>query len=173
MNNLGIVASNPIINAAAVAWVCAQFLKLLFSLLLNRKVDWERLMGSGGMPSSHAAFVCAMLVTVGRTQGIDSPFFGLAFCFAAIVLYDAMGVRRAAGEQAKVLNKMIFDFPFFRQARKGTPQEQAPRQSEEEQSVTLIPHHLKELLGHTPFEVLAGCALGVVIALLMPIIQST
>ena len=169
MNALDIATSNPIINAAAVAWFSAQFIKLILTLIITRKLDFERILGSGGMPSSHSALVCAMLVAMGRSVGIASPLFGLASCFAGIVIYDAMGVRRAAGEQAKVLNRMISEFPlFFRQARKGAAQGQAQQQSTEEQSVTPIPKQLKELIGHTPFEVLAGCALGVAVAILMP-----
>jgi len=109
-----------------------------------------------------------MVVTIARKLGFASPLFGLAFCFAIVVLYDAMGVRRAAGEQAKVLNKMIFDFPFFTQTRKGAPQGQSLQQGEEDQEATLIPEQLKELLGHTPFEVLGGCVVGILIGVLMP-----
>jgi len=165
------ITSNFIINVAVTSWFSAQLLKLLFTLLLTRKIKLERLMGSGGMPSSHSALACSVVVAMARKLGFASPFFCLAFCLAAIVIYDAMGVRRAAGEQAKVLNKMIFEFPFFKQNREDAQgQSSDDGQSVEEESIPLIPKELKELLGHTPFEVLGGCILGIVVAMLMPMV---
>jgi len=172
MDFLREVTGNSIINAAVTAWFSAQLLKLLFTLVLTRKFKLERLFGSGGMPSSHSAFVCAAVVVMARLVGIGTPLFGITFCFAAVVIYDAMGVRRAAGEQAKVLNRMIFEFPFFKLKREAAPK-QPPEQpeetpAEEDGSIPLIPTQLKELLGHTPFEVLGGCILGVFIGMIMP-----
>ncbi|MCL2579465.1 MAG: divergent PAP2 family protein [Oscillospiraceae bacterium] len=167
MNLVPIISSNFIINVAVTSWFLAQLLKLIFTLLLTQKLQLERMFGSGGMPSSHSALACSVAVAMARKLGFSSPVFGLAFCFAAIVIYDAMGVRRAAGEQAKVLNKMIFDFPFFKQKHREDGNEPT---SPEDDSVTLIPKELKELLGHTPFEVLGGCILGIAVALLMPMV---
>ena len=169
MDLLRIIINNSIISAAVIAWFTAQLLKMLFALVLTGRFSLERLIGSGGMPSSHSAFVCAAVVVMGRTVGVASPLFGLTFCFAAVVIYDAMGVRRAAGEQAKVLNRMIFEFPFFKLKRQEPSQQQAKPQAEEEGGIPLIPKQLKELLGHTPFEVLGGCLLGVLIGVFMPI----
>ena len=163
MDLLRTITSNAIINAAITAWFSAQFLKMLFTLVLTRRFSLERLFGSGGMPSSHSSFVCAAVVVMARTVGFDTPLFGITFCFAAVVIYDAMGVRRAAGEQAKVLNRMIFEFPFFKLKR------DSKSQTGEEGGVPLIPKQLKELLGHTPFEVLGGCALGIFIGMIMPV----
>ena len=169
MDLLREIIANPIISAAVTAWFTAQLLKLLFTLVFTRKFRLERLVGSGGMPSSHSAFVCAAVVVMGRMVGVASPLFGLTFCFAAVVLYDAMGVRRAAGEQAKVLNRMIFEFPFFKLKRENPSGQPAKPQTEEEGGTPLIPKHLKELLGHTPFEVLGGCLLGLLIGMIMPV----
>lgn len=172
MSFLQALTSNFIINVGVTSWFSAQFLKLLFTFILTRKVRIERLLGSGGMPSSHSALVCSIVVAMARKVGVTSPLFGLAFCFAAVVIYDAMGVRRAAGEQAKVLNRMIFDFPFFKQKpqaiAKAQAEAEAAKQAEESET-PLLPKELKELLGHTPYEVLGGCILGVIIAAIMPI----
>ena len=172
MGVMRIVTSNFIINTAFVAWFSAQIIKLILTLLLTRRMQWERMLGAGGMPSSHSALVCSMVVATARKAGISSPVFGVAFCIAAIVIYDAMGIRRAAGEQAKVLNKMIFEFPFFKKMRVGEQEQEAQEQTlaetDGEQSITLIPKELKELLGHTPFEVLGGCMTGILIAFFMP-----
>ena len=167
MSVLRIITGNFIINVGVTSWFTAQLLKLIFTLILSGKLKLERLLGSGGMPSSHSALVCSVVVAMARKVGVTSPLFGLAFCFAAVVIYDAMGVRRAAGEQAKVLNRMIFEFPFFKLRRESAAQE-----SVEESSVSgvpLIPKQLKELLGHTPFEVLGGSMLGLFIGMVMPI----
>jgi len=169
MDFIRTVTANPIINAAVIAWFSAQLLKLLFALVLTGKLKLERLIGSGGMPSSHSAFVCAAVVVMARMVGIDSPLFGVTFCLAAVVIYDAMGVRRAAGEQAKVLNRMIFEFPFFKLKREEPSEQPEEPKPEEEGGIPLIPKQLKELLGHTPFEVMGGCLLGLVIGLFMPV----
>ena len=171
MSVLQIATSNFIINVAVASWFSAQFLKLLTTFILTREIKIERIMGAGGMPSSHSALVCSMVVAMARKVGFESPLFGLAFCIAAIVIYDAMGVRRAAGEQAKVLNKMIFEFPFFNRQKQEQKPEPLPEEKSGEQEghiIPLIPKELKELLGHTPFEVLGGCMLGILIALVMP-----
>jgi len=137
--------NNNVLKAAVVAWFIAQLLKVIVVLIQSRKLDFSRLVGSGGMPSSHSAFVMAMCVNVGETVGYDSPLFGVAVVIGFIVMYDAAGVRRAAGKQAAVLNKIIeeienMDFHFE--------------------------ERLKELLGHTPVEVIAGALLGIVIGLI-------
>jgi len=181
MNVFRVLTSNYIINVGFVAWGSAQVIKLLVTLLLTRRVVLERLVGSGGMPSSHTALACAISIAMARSQGFASPLFGLALAFAAIVMYDAMGVRRAAGEQAKVLNRMIFEFPFFHRqktdgkeeaalsGRKEPPDSPDGVPEDDDYNMPLIPKELKEFLGHTPFEVLGGFLLGVLVAILMPI----
>ena len=169
MSVIRTVTSNSILNVAVVAWSAAQILKTLFTLLFTGKLNLERLVGAGGMPSSHSAMTCSLAIATARKLGFAAPEFALAVCFAAIVMYDAMGVRRAAGEQAKVLNKMIFEFPFF--LRKPEQEEEPapePEQLEDESGLPLIAKELKEFLGHTPMEVLGGCLLGILVAMLMP-----
>jgi acid phosphatase family membrane protein YuiD len=163
MNVWNMLTSNYIVNVGAVSWFMAQLLKTLFTLIATRKLRLERLVGAGGMPSSHSALTCSIAVAMANLQGFSSPEFGLALAFAAVVMYDAMGVRRAAGEQAKVLNRIVFEFPWD-QKRKGIEEGE-----EEEETIPLLSKELKEYLGHTPFEVLGGCLLGILVALFMPV----
>ena len=136
---------NYVLNVALVSWVSAQVLKVLFCLAMTKRFNPERLVGAGGMPSAHSATVCGMMVAISRQIGFTSAEFAISFVLAAVVMYDAMGVRRAAGEQAKVLNKML---------EKNERFEQQPE--------------LKEFLGHTPLQVLAGALLGILIAMIIP-----
>lgn len=132
---------NKVLICAILGWIIAQCLKVIFILIREKRLDISRLVGSGGMPSSHSAFVSAMATAVGVTDGFDSAEFAMAFVVAFIVMYDASGVRKAAGEQAKVINdiqEMIFEN---------------------------APVYLKELLGHTRLEVIIGCIVGVAVSL--------
>ena len=87
------IFSNRVIQAAALAWAIAQGLKVILTLLISRRFDSTRFWGSGGMPSSHSAMTCAMMMVIGFTEGFASPLFALAFCFSGVVMYDAAGVR--------------------------------------------------------------------------------
>ena len=140
---------NYVLNVALVSWISAQVLKTLLCLVMTKQFNPERLFGAGGMPSAHSATVCGMMVAISRETGFSSPEFAISFVLAAIVMYDAMGVRRAAGEQAKVLNKML--------EKRSKEDEQFEQQAE-----------LKEFLGHTPLQVLAGALLGILIAVIIP-----
>ena len=142
------LTSNYYINVAMVAWISAQVLKTLFSFIVNKKFNPGRLVGAGGMPSAHSALVCSLTVAMARGIGFNSPEFAICFIVAGVVMYDAMGVRRAAGEQAKVLNKLVFE---------DKDNENKPEKA------------LKEFLGHTPLEVLGGALLGILVAALMPL----
>lgn len=171
------LTSNYVINVGFVSWFSAQIIKTILTLLATRKFDPERLVGAGGWPSSHSALTSSISIAVARKLGFASPEFGIALTLAAIVMYDAMGVRRAAGEQAKVLNKMIFeipDFPVrFRRAKPQGPEDaliEEERLEEEPPSERLLDRQLKEFLGHTPFEVLGGCLLGILISVFMPVV---
>lgn len=137
------IICNKVLLAAILGWVVAQVLKVVYILLTERKLDISRIVGSGGMPSSHSAFVGAMTTSVGLAEGFDSTLFAIAFVLSFIVMYDASGVRKAAGEQAKVINDL------------------------QEMLHGEVPVYLKELLGHTVLEVIIGCILGIAIGLLM------
>lgn len=144
---------NYILCVSMVGWFAAQLLKTIINAILLKRIDWERMWGAGGMPSSHSATVCAMVVSTGRAQGTSSPFFAIAFLLAVIVMYDAQGVRRETGEQAKILNRMLTD--WMDESAKTNPM--------------LGDKKLKEMVGHTPFEVWAGAILGIAIGFLIPV----
>lgn len=143
------IISNRIIQTGAVAWVISQILKTLIHLIVNKKLVWERLMGDGGMPSSHSATVTSVAIATGFTAGWGSPVFAVAVFLAIIVMHDATGVRRETGKQAVVINNML---ELFEEMGAGNL---TPEQT------------LKEFVGHTPLQVLAGGILGVIVSLSM------
>ncbi|MCI8649273.1 MAG: divergent PAP2 family protein [Anaerotruncus sp.] len=171
MNPIQLLTSNYVINVGFLAWLAAQVLKTLLAYIPNKKIIWERMVGSGGMPSSHSALVCAISVGIARTLGYDSPEFGLSLALAGIVMYDAMGVRRAAGEQAKVLNRMVIDFKDMFQMIKEEFDALAKGEQLGDVGERIDGRRkaLKEFLGHTPLEVLCGAILGIVIAMVVPV----
>lgn len=130
---------------AVIAWFVAQVIKVITVLIIEKKFDFSRFVGSGGMPSSHSAFVTSLAVAIGFSSGFSSELFSIAAVLALVVMYDAAGVRRAAGEQAKILNILIEEWGS--QNYKNTEV------------------RLKELLGHTPMQVIAGALLGMAIAI--------
>jgi uncharacterized protein len=134
--------SNPIVLCSLFAWFTAQILKVPLYYRVEHKVNWKRLVGAGGMPSSHSAMVIALMFSVGFTQGFDTPLFAVSLVLSLIVMYDAIGVRRETGTQATVINRILKDVLI-----------NGKRISDEE---------LKELIGHTPFEVLGGILVGVI-----------
>lgn len=139
---------NPIFEISFIAWFIAQVLKVIFDLLKHRRLNFSRMVGAGGMPSSHAAFVASLTTAVGQVQGWHTPELAISLVFALIIMYDAAGVRQAAGKQARILNQLLDHL-----------QHGGTLVSEKEK--------LKELLGHTPVEVFAGGVLGIAIALLL------
>lgn len=141
------ILGNRVIQAAALAWAVAQALKVMLTLAISRRFDKSRVLGSGGMPSSHSAMACAMLMTIGFREGFSSSIFALAFCFSGVVMYDAAGVRRSTGRNAAVINQLM-------DMLSGN-------------GYTFDEKRLKELVGHTPIQVLAGALLGTLIGTLM------
>ena len=139
--------NNRILICAVVAWAIAQFLKTIIDFRVYKTFHPDRLVGSGGMPSSHSAFVCALATTALMEYGISSFQFSISFALAAIVMYDATGVRRETGKQAKILNRILHENLF-------------------EWKGQVLEEKLKEYVGHTPLQVFAGAVLGIVIALL-------
>lgn len=144
---------NYLLSVALTGWLVAQILKTIINFILLGKFSAERLWGSGGMPSSHSSTVCALAVAAGRYAGTQSPIFAICVIVAAIVMYDAMGVRRETGEQAKILNQMITDW----------------MDAESFRNPILADKKLKEMVGHTPFEVLGGAVLGIALGFLIPV----
>ena len=137
----GFITGNLVFDLAAAAWCIAQGLKVLLEVLVKGRSSWDTVFGTGGMPSSHSAFVMAIAVSIGILYGRRSPLFVLAAGFALVVMYDAFNVRRAAGEHAKHINQMWEEL------------------REELQSVPAM-EILKESLGHTPLQVIVGAILG-------------
>lgn len=126
------------------AWFTVQVFKLLRDSVIHRRINFRRFVETGGMPSSHSAVVASLMMAVGMTEGFDSPMFAISFVFSFIVMYDAAGVRRAAGKQASILNQLINS----KQVKVDTNEK------------------LKELLGHTPVQVIVGAIYGVVVGYL-------
>ena len=139
-------ASNRAFTSWLAACLVSQSIKILLGSVRLKRFDFRWLIGTGGMPSTHAAGVTALSVTIGLHDGFQSSLFAMAVAFTIITLFDAQGVRRWSGRQAQILNKMMEDMYFKRRI-----QEQ----------------RLKELLGHTPMEVLGGMAVGIVTALVI------
>ncbi|MGN0376515.1 MAG: divergent PAP2 family protein [Suilimivivens sp.] len=139
---------NVILVSAVLGWFIAQVLKTFIHLFITKKFVAERMVGSGGMPSSHSATVCALATATGMTYGGASFEFAISVIFAIIVMYDAMGVRRETGIQAKVINEMLE--AFTNMGKKMSPEDK-----------------LKEFIGHTPLQVLAGAILGIFIAVMV------
>ena len=140
--------SNYPLMTAVLSWFVAQVLKTAIDAYFNKGINWERMTGSGGMPSSHSSTVVSLAVAIGVSYGVDSTLFALALIFAIVVMYDATGVRRETGKQAVILNRLLLDNPFS-----WTGEE--------------VDKKLKEYVGHTPLQVLMGAILGMLIALIM------
>ncbi|KAF5041306.1 Divergent PAP2 family protein [anaerobic digester metagenome] len=182
-----VLCSNPLVNICAVAWFTAQVIKTLLHWLFYGHFKLERMTGSGGMPSSHSALVVSLTIGMARVEGFVSPVFALTIAFAAVVMYDAMGVRRAAGEQAKTINWLLVSYKDFWDVLKAHPlldfdddEDIAPQKDttqESNQDKTPVEgtaseqdrKALKEYLGHTPLEVIAGALLGILIAMIYPL----
>ncbi|GET38233.1 divergent PAP2 family protein [Microseira wollei] len=144
MQDFGKILDNHVLVVALIACLIAQLSKIIVELARHGKVSLRVLTTTGGMPSAHSALVTCLAAGVGQTVGWASPEFAIATIFAIIVMYDAAGVRQAAGKQARILNQMIDE--LFREH---------PTFSED---------RLKELLGHTPVQVIVGSVLGVTIS---------
>jgi uncharacterized protein len=142
----GGLLDNRTLWIALLAWIIAQVWKFLARLLLNRKFDVSMLWAPGGMPSAHSALVSAMAVSVGLNVGWDSPAFAIAAGVAMIVMYDAAGIRQAAGKHARVINRIVDEL------LSGYP---------------VTEERLREILGHTPLQVLVGGLLGALSAWLL------
>ena len=140
--------SNEVLISALVGWTVAQLLKTIFDFALNRSFSAERLVGSGGMPSSHSSTVCALTTSAAVCYGVESFEFAICFVLAAVVMYDAIGVRQETGKQARVLNRLLFD-DFLKL------------------DGVVLQEKLKEYVGHTPIQVAAGAILGILIAFIL------
>ena len=141
---MGIISEYKYLIVPFGTWFFIQLFKLIYDLVTTKKFNFKRILGAGGMPSSHSAVVVALCTMIGKNYGINSAIFGLAVVFAFVVMYDAAGVRRAAGKQAKLLNKIV----------------QTPGLTGVE-----VTERLQEVLGHTPIQVFVGAFIGLIVGL--------
>jgi acid phosphatase family membrane protein YuiD len=146
IHSMSALFDNKILIAAFAAWAIAQLSKIFFELFKYRQLRLSRIVSSGGMPSSHSALVTGLATATGRMTGLDSAAFAITIVLACIVMYDAAGVRRAVSIQARLLNQMIDE------AFKGKP---------------FAEKRLRELIGHTPLQVIVGGLLGIGVALII------
>lgn len=138
---------NKVLIIAATAWLIAGVLKMFIELIINKKFSFKRIIGAGGMPSSHTSTVIALAISIGYYEGPDKVTFALAVIFAIVVIHDAVGVRLETGKQAKVLNTMMFESEAFKDLD--------------------FEKQLKEYVGHTPLQALVGAIVGMLVSLVM------
>lgn len=136
---------NKYIYVPILVWFAIQVFKVLYDLVKERRFNFKRLIGAGGMPSSHSAIVMSITTLIGKYEGVDSSLFGVSLMFSLIVMYDAAGVRRAAGKQARLLNKIV----------------ETPGLTGIE-----VQERLVEVLGHTPIQVFVGATIGIIVGLI-------
>ncbi len=139
-------AQNKYIYIPFLLWFGIQLFKLIYDLVTTKKFNFKRIIGAGGMPSSHSAVVTSLATLIGKYEGVSSPTFALALVMACVVMYDACGVRRAAGKQAVLLNKII-ETPGLTNVQ--------------------VQEKLVEVLGHTPLQVIVGAGIGLIVGILM------
>ena len=142
---MGIISEYKYLIVPFATWFFIQLFKLIYDLVTTKKFNFKRILGAGGMPSSHSAVVVSLSTMIGKSYGINSAIFGLSIIFAFVVMYDAAGVRRAAGKQAKLLNKIV----------------QTPGLTGVE-----VSEKLQEVLGHTPTQVFVGAFIGLIVGLI-------
>ena len=145
MNNLQGILYNKYLYVPLIVWFCVQSFKVIYDLITTKKFNFKRILGAGGMPSSHTAVVTTLATMIGKNEGLDTPIFAMAVIVSLVVMYDAAGVRRAAGKQARLLNKIV----------------ETPGLSGVEMQERLV-----EVLGHTPLQVIVGAIIGIAVGLI-------
>ena len=143
----GMLTGNAVIECGLLAWFLAQLIKVVLDLALLGKMEWQRFFSSGGMPSSHSALVVAATTAIGMTDGFGGTVFALAVILSAVVMYDACNVRRSAGDTARLVNKLL--------------------EHMEKLTAEDLAGNLREVMGHTPLQVLMGALLGLGVGLLV------
>lgn len=142
MTNSEQFLNNAVLWVAVTSWAIAQIIKIVIDLIKTKKLSPAILISTGGFPSSHTAFVTALTGSIGYVDGFQSTTFAISFVLSCVVMYDAMGIRRAAGDHAKILNQLVLKLD----------------------NNYSVEHKLKELLGHTPLQVLGGLILGMLVS---------
>ena len=156
---------NVAILVPVLSWAVAQLIKAAIYGIKYKTFNLERLFGSGGMPSSHSSTVCALVITVYRMEGLASPVFALSMILAMITMYDATGIRRAAGIHAKQINRLRHIIDELDEETLDKIDEKIEDDDEDDPEETA---ELKEFLGHTPLQVIFGALLGILIAVVFP-----
>lgn len=145
MNTFDKFITNKYIIIPILLWFGIQTFKLIYDLVTTKKFNFKRILGAGGMPSSHSAVVTSITTLIGKYQGVETPIFALSLIVALVVMYDACGIRRAAGKQARLLNKII-ETPGLTRVQ--------------------VTEKLQEVLGHTPTQVFVGALIGIIAGLI-------
>ena len=145
MNDFWNIFQNKYIYVPLLTWFSIQLFKVIHDLVVTKKFNFKRIMGAGGMPSSHSAVVMSLSTMIGKSEGFGTPIFAISFAFAMVVMYDAAGVRRAAGKQAQLLNKLV-ETPGLTGIQ--------------------VQEKLVEVLGHTPKQVLVGALIGIIVGVI-------
>ena len=145
MNDLVSFIQNKYIYIPILLWFFIQSYKVIYDLITTKKFNFKRIIGAGGMPSSHSAIVTSITALIGKYEGVDTPIFALSLIVALVVMYDACGVRRAAGKQAALLNKIV-DTPGL--------------------TTVQVSEKLVEVLGHTPVQVFVGALIGIIVGVI-------
>ena len=145
MNNFTQIFHNKFLIVPLLTWFFIQLFKVIYDLCTTKKFNFKRILGAGGMPSSHSAVVMSIAILIGKEYGFDSSIFALSTIFAFVVMYDAAGVRRAAGKQARLLNKIV----------------ETPGLTGLE-----VQERLVEVLGHTPIQVIVGAIIGIIVGVI-------
>lgn len=146
MKDFGQFFQNKYVYIPFLTWFAIQLFKVIHDLVVTKKFNFKRIMGAGGMPSSHSAVVMALSTMIGKNEGFGTPIFAISFAFAMVVMYDAAGVRRAAGKQAQLLNKLV-ETPGLTGIQ--------------------VQEKLVEVLGHTPKQVLVGALIGIIVGVIV------
>ena len=146
MNDIQGFITNKYIYIPLLIWFFIQLFKVICDLIINKKFNFKRIMGAVGMPSSHSAVVTSLATLIGKNEGVDTSMFAMSVIFAMVVMYDAAGVRRAAGKQARLLNKIV-ETPGLTNLQ--------------------VQERLVEVLGHTPLQVIVGATIGIIVGLLV------
>ena len=146
MKDFGQFFQNKYVYIPFLTWFAIQLFKVIHDLIVTKKFNFKRIMGAGGMPSSHSAVVMALSTMIGKNEGFGTPIFAISFAFAMVVMYDAAGVRRAAGKQAQLLNKLV-ETPGLTGIQ--------------------VQEKLVEVLGHTPKQVLVGALIGIIVGVVV------
>lgn len=149
---------NEILMTAVISWLIAAFLKVIILLIISGRFDWERLLGTGGMPSTHTTPVTACATSAGLVTGFDSPIFAVALILAVVVAYDAAGIRRHAGSQARAINNLITELTDGGLFKSKNPADFFTKWNMKE---------LQTLLGHNPLEVFVGVIIGIMVAVIV------